>query len=131
MELLTRVAFFLGMVIVCARVGMGESLRDLMPVGPGTVGAPKGAGPASSLFLDLLCCVPAMLILLRRVMDETYVLRWTWSFVIMGVLGAWAMASRFWAADRFGAMVSSADFAAAMVLIWSGAQLVRSQGRLR
>src|SRR3982750_4345126 len=83
-ELLTRVAFFLGMVIVCARVGMGEALRDLMPVGPGTVAAPKGAGPATSLFLDLLCCLPAMLILLRRVMDSTYVLRWTWSFVIMG-----------------------------------------------
>jgi hypothetical protein len=61
MELLTRVAFFLAMVIVCARVGMGEALRDLMPVGPGTVAAPKGAGPATSLFLDLLCCVPAML----------------------------------------------------------------------
>src|SRR5438477_6697869 len=123
MELLTRVAFFLAMVIVCARVGMGEALRDLMPVGPGTVAAPKGAGPATSLFLDLMCCLPAMLILLRRVMDETYVLRWTWSFVIMGALGAWSMASRWWAADKFAAMVSSADLAAGFVLIWSGAQL--------
>jgi O-antigen ligase len=131
MELLTRGAFYLAMVLVCARVAMLETIRDPMLVGPGSVAAPRGVGPASSLFLDLMCCVPALLILLRRVMDSTYVLRWGWSHVVMGVLGLWAMASRFWAADKFAAMVASADLAAAFVLIWAGTQLVRSHARLR
>src|SRR5258707_352838 len=119
------------MVVVCARVGMTETLRDPLPVGPGSLAAPRSPGPATSLFLDLVCCVPAFLILLRRVMDSTYVLRWGWSHVVMGVLAVWAMASRFWAADQFAAMVESADLAAGFVLIWAGTQLVRSQLRLR
>src|SRR3954470_24513216 len=131
LELLTRGAFWLGMVIVCARVGMSETIRDPLPGGPGSIGAPRGGGAWSSLFLDLLCCVPAILILLRRVMDSTYVLRWGWSHVVMGMLAVWAMASRLWAADSFAAMVSSADLAAGFVLIWSATQLVRSQLRLR
>ncbi len=129
--MLTRGAFWLALVIVFARAAMSESVRDPMPVGPGTVAAPRGVGPAGSLFFDLLSCVPAFLILTRRVIDPTYVLRWTWSFVIVGALGAWAVASRFWAADKYVAMVASADFGAAMVLMWAGAQLVRSHGRLR
>jgi len=47
------------------------------------------------------------------------------------MLAIWAMASRFWAADRFSAIVSSADLAAGFVLIWSATQLVRSHARLR
>src|SRR5215212_6021138 len=97
LELLTRGAFWLAMVIVCARVGMQETLRDPMAVGPGSLAAPRGAGAGTALFLDLLCFVPAFLILLRRVMDATYVLRWGWSHVMMGLLAVWAMASRFWA----------------------------------
>jgi len=131
LELLTRVAFYLALVVVASRVGMQEALRDPLPIGPGSIGAPKTAGPATSLFLDLFCCVPAILILLRRVMDSTYVLRWGWSHVLMGALAVWTIASRAWAADRFGAMVSSADLAAAFVLIWAATQLVRSQARLR
>src|SRR3954465_11598341 len=99
--------------------------------GGGSLAAPRAAGPATSLFLDLMCCVPAMLILLRRVMDASYVLRWGWSHVVMGLLAVWAMASRLWAADQFAAMVSSADLGAGFVLIWSATQLVRSQLRLR
>ena len=85
-ELLTRGAFYLAMIVVAARVGMLETIRDPLPVGPGSLAAPRGAGPATSLFLDLLCCVPALLILLRRVMDSTYVLRWGWTHVVMAAL---------------------------------------------
>ena len=131
LELLTRVAFYLALVVVAARVGMQETLRDPLPIGPGSLAAPKAAGPATSLFFDLLCCVPALLILLRRVMDSTYVLRWGWSHLLMGALGIWGVASRFWAADKFAAMVSSADLAAGFVLIWAATQLVRSHARLR
>jgi hypothetical protein len=130
-DLITRVAFYLALVIVAARVGMQETLRDPLPVGPGSLAAPKVAGPATSLFLDLLCCVPALLILLRRVIDSTYILRWGWSHVLMGALAAWAIFSRFWAADRFAAMISSGDLAAGFVLIWAATQLVRSHARLR
>jgi O-antigen ligase len=130
-ELLTRVAFWLALVIVCARAAMSEVIRDPMTVGPGTIAAPRAVGPAGSLFLDLLSCVPTFLILVRRVMDPTYVLRWSWSHVLMSLLAVWAVASRWWASDKYAAMVQSADFASAMVLLWAGTQLVRSHGRLR
>src|SRR5437867_520393 len=74
---LTKLAFVTMLALVIARATMVEILRDPTPVLPGTTGPPRGAGVATSLVLDLLCCVPAILILLRRAIDRTYAIRFT------------------------------------------------------
>ncbi len=93
--------------------------------------APRTAGPGTSLALDLLCAIPAILVLIRRVIDPTYVIRWSWSLVAMGALALWMLLSVMWAGNKFVALVGAMNFVTAMVIIWSAAQLVRSWGRLR
>jgi O-antigen ligase len=92
---------------------------------------PRGAGPATSIALDLLCCIPAMLVLARRVSDRQYVLRPIWAVLPLGLLAIWGFASVFWAADKFAALVMAFHWLAACALIWAMAQLVRSWLRLR
>jgi O-antigen ligase/tetratricopeptide (TPR) repeat protein len=128
---LTHLAFLLTIILVCARAGMSEELRDPFDPRPGVEAPPRMPGPATSLFLDLLCCVPALMVLARRVFDRNYVIRWSWSHVFMGVLALWMALSVAWAGDRFAAMVGAANFIAALVVVWSASQLVRSWGRMR
>ena len=128
---LTQVAFALALAIVIARCTILEALRDAFAVTPGTKPYPLGPGPASSLALDLLCCVPALLVLLRRAMDKGYVLRCTWSQILLAPLIGWMALSIRWADDKFAAMVSTANFVGAMALLWAASQLVRSWLRLR
>lgn len=128
---LTQVAFLWALVVVCARAMMLESLRDPFDPLPGGEAAPRIIGPASSLLLDLLCCAPALLVLGRRLIDPTYVIRWSWSHLAMGALAAWMALSVAWAGDKFAALVQAASFISALVLLWSATQLVRSWGRLR
>jgi len=128
---LTQLAFVLATALVVTRATLIEILRDPFDVSPGGTPVPRGPGPATGLWLDLLCCLPAVLILLRRIIDKKYVLRWSWSHVLMGLLGIWAVISRSWAADKFAAEVSSFHLLCAFVLLWSMTQLVRSWLRLR
>jgi O-antigen ligase len=128
-ERLTQVAFVLALALAIARV----SFSDLSRAGAEPLGseAPRGAGPATSMALDLLCCVPAILILARRVSDRQYVLRAAWSVLPLGLLALLGIASVLWAADKFGALVMAFHFLAAAALLWAMAQLVRSWLRLR
>lgn len=130
-EWLTRGAFVLAVGTVLARATMQELLRDPTAAVPGAEGPPRGAGPAAALVLNLIACLPALLVLARRVFDRAYALRASWAAAVMGLLAAWALFSTFWAGDRFAAVVSASTFAAATALLWATAQLVRSWLRLR
>jgi len=127
---LTQWAFVLAIVLVCARALMSETVRDVFTAEPGASATPRGPGPATSLLLDLLCCVPAFLVLFRRLIDRTYVLRASWAHAMMAGLGLWVAMSVWWSADRFTAAISAANLIGALVLLWSASQLVRSWGRL-
>jgi hypothetical protein len=129
---LTDVAMVLAVALAGARMLMAEPItRSLGNPLPGTVGAPLGPGPATGLVLDLLCWLPAFAVLLRWVMDSRYTLRSTGGFLVMGMLGLWAVASMAWSANRFSAIVGAFHLLSAMILLWSAAQIVRSWIHLR
>ena len=75
--------------------------------------------------------MPALLVLIRRAIDDTYVIRWNISHVLMLPIAVWMALSVRWADDKFAAMVSGANFIAALALLWAASQLVRSWLRLR
>src|SRR5262249_40918652 len=128
---LTRVALVLAIAVIFARATTLESLRNPLEITPGSDPVPRGTGPAEGLWLDLLACLPALLVLVRRVVDPAYALRFTWSTVPMLALGAWAVVSTAWADDKFAALVSSLHFLTGFVVLWTVAQLVHSWLRLR
>src|SRR4051812_30265840 len=72
---LTQAAFVLAVAVVIARATMSEVVRDPFPITPGADPTPRAPGPTTSLVLNLLLCVPALLVLLRRVMDPEFRLR--------------------------------------------------------
>jgi O-antigen ligase len=121
---LTTLAVVLLLGFVLARAMMFEVDRDA----GATV---RGAGPITSLGMDLLCCVPALLVGLRRVVDRGYRLQLNWSQAIMGVLAVWMAASVLWAGDKFIAAASASHFIAGLVVLWSATQLIRSWLRVR
>ncbi len=128
---LTQFAFVLTLILLIARALMSETARDAFDVVPGTTAAPAAPGAASTVVLDALCCLPALLVLLRRVADRTYVVRWSWSHVLFGLLAIWSAISFAWSTDRFVTAIAAATTLSAAALIWSTAQLVRSWLRLR
>jgi O-antigen ligase len=124
---LTRAAFVLTLMVAIARGLFMESTRDAQV---GTTG-PAGPGAATTIALDALCCIPALLVLLRRALERDYIVRWSWSHVLLAALAAWAALSVAWANDKFAAIIASANLVAAAALVWSTTQLVRSWLRLR
>lgn len=128
---LTRGAFVLAVAIVVARVTILETLRDPFAVTLGGQAIPRGAGAASGVVLDALSWLPALMVLVRRMIDRRYRLRPAWSLVWAGLLAAWAMASFAWSADKFAAVVGAFHFASAIVLLFAASQVVRTWARLR
>src|SRR4051794_11544444 len=128
-EWLTQIAFVLAMALVVARGTTGDFSHDRSE--PMMSAAPRAGGPATGIGLDLLCCVPAILVLARRVSDRAYVLRWSWSVLPMGLLALMGVASTFWASNKFWAMIEGFHLLAALAMLWAGSQLVRSWLRLR
>ena len=126
-----RAAFVLAVAAGAARTILSEMIRDPLDLAGASLGAPRMAGPATSLALDLLCCVPALLILIRRAADRSYAIAWSWLHVLMGLLAGWMALSVTWADDQFMAMISAGSFISALALIWALSQLVRSWRRLR
>src|SRR5688572_19088877 len=127
----TRVAFLLLLALVAARLCMTEMLRDVSVVAPGTQAPPRAPGPGTSLLLDLLLCLPAVLVLLRRVFDAQYVVRLAWSHLLLGLFAGWAVLSTAWASDKFAAIVNGFHWVAAVAVVFAASQLVRSWRRLR
>ncbi len=105
---------------------MTETIRAGSFAAFSTEYTPAAPGPATSLLMDLLICLPALLVLARRVFDPTFSLRLAWSALPMGLLAVWAAASVLWSDDKFSAVISAANWGTALVFIWSTSQLVRS-----
>jgi O-antigen ligase/tetratricopeptide (TPR) repeat protein len=129
--LITRVAFTLTLALVIARALMSETIRSGFDVVPNGMPAPASPGPGATLFLNALCCLPALLVLARRALERQYTLRWTISQVLLALLALWSAASVAWSADRYTALINASTLIAAAVLVWSTQQLVRSWTRLR
>ncbi|HSV14354.1 MAG TPA: O-antigen ligase family protein, partial [Tepidisphaeraceae bacterium] len=108
-----------------------ESLRAPWDVTPGGTAFPRAPGPATSLIMDLLATLPALLVLARRSIDKDFRLTPRWSHLPMLALGAWVMLSTTWASDTFAALVHASNWLAGLALMWAFSQLVRSWVRLR
>ncbi len=129
---LTQFAFALLIVSVLARATMMETLRDPFEVSPGAQPFPRGLNAAGSFVLDWIGCIPALLVLLRRLLDGAkYPLRTSLSFAFILPLAAWTSLSAFWSSDRFAAVVGAAHFVSAAAVLWAAFQLVRTPTRLR
>lgn len=124
--ILPRLALILMAALVSAEVTILHTLRDPDVATPNSVGAPRGAGAATDLVLDLLLCLPAMLVVLNRVIDREYRLRFNWASVAFASLAALALASSLWASDHFAAVVSSMQLVGAAALFWAAVQTVRT-----
>jgi O-antigen ligase len=129
--LLSRAAFVLTLALVIARTLMSESVRAGVDIIPDAMPAPDSPGPGVTLFVNALCCLPAILVLVRRAIDRRYVLHSRWSQLLLALLAIWSAASVAWSADKFTAVINASTFIAAAALVWSTAQLVRSWVRLR
>lgn len=127
----TQVAFFLSLGLVIARCTMMESLTDPTPVTVGGTASPASPGPGTTFWLNLLCCVPAILVLIRRAIDRTYYLHFGISHLLLGLLSLLALISTAWASNKYAAFINSSTMIAAAAMFWSATQLVRSWTRLR
>lgn len=128
---LSWAAFVVAAALVLARATMLETLRNPLDVQPGAEPVPRGPGAGTGLVLDLMCCVPALLLLTRRAFDPSCALRFAWSFVPMAILAVWTVISTTWAGDKFAAAVSGTHWLCACVLLWSMAQVVTDWLTLR
>ncbi len=127
----TNTALFMSVALVLARGMMQEMLRDPFQVEMNSQPVPRGPGAATGVVLDLLCCVPALLVLLRAAIDRSFVLRRSLAHVFVLLLGAWAVISTVWASDKFAAVLSASHWLSAAVLLWSTSQLARDWSGLR
>ncbi|HEY7091354.1 MAG TPA: hypothetical protein VH518_24875 [Tepidisphaeraceae bacterium] len=130
-QALTQLAFVLAIGLVLARATFLENVREPELIAPGSNPVPVNPGPTTGLVFDLLLCVPALLVLLRRVIDPEFRMTLSWSHVVLAALGLWAACSAFWSSDKFGTVVTSSHLIAAAALVWSMTQLMRSWLRLR
>ncbi len=130
MDVLTKTALALAMVLVAVRITTLEVVREALADMPGDL-AISGPGPTTTLVLDLLCWLPTLLVLLRRAIDRRYTLRLHFSHLLMVLLAGWVIASCFWASDKFVAMITASTWCAAMSIGWATCQLVRSWTRFR
>ena len=128
---MTNFALFITVALVLARGMMLETLRDAFQVEIGSQPVPRGPGATASIILDLLCCVPALLVLLRAALDRAFDVRRSLASAFMLVLGTWTILSTAWASDKFAALVSASHWLSALVLLWSTSQLVRAWQDLR
>lgn len=122
----TQLALALALALVAARLLMNESTRSPADPLAGGTPAPASPGPATGILLDLLLCLPAIIVLLRRALDPDFRLLRSDSHVPMFLLAAVAALSPLWAADRFLSIVGAAHLVSALVFLWSVAQLVRN-----
>ncbi len=126
-----RLTFGLMLAAVLCRCTMTEYLRDPFPVAPGREAVARAPGPGTTLLLDLLCGVPAVLVLLRAVLDRSFVLRKSWANIVLLLLAIWIAVAAIRADDRFAATVHASTLCSALSLLWAAQQLVRSWRQIR
>ena len=124
-------AMFIAVAIVIARSTMLETLRDPFEITSDSHPFPRGQGPTAALVLDLLTCIPALLILLNRVLHADVKPRRSLACVFSALLAAWILVSTIWSDDKFAALVTGAHFAAALCLLWSLSQTTTTWPRFR
>jgi hypothetical protein len=128
---ITHAAFILALIVVVARLTTPDVLRDPWEPTPGADVTPAGAGVGTGLVFDLLACLPALLVLLRAVVDGEFRLVFRLSHWLLAGLSIWMLASIAWSVDRFAAAATGFHWCAAACLFWAMAQLTRGPGRLR
>ena len=131
---LTRAAFWLAAVLATARAMTLIFLRDVEPVaplGPGDVSPSLAPGPGTQVWLDVLCLIPALLVLLRWSLDRTFTLAKTPSAIAMALVAGWAFASFAWALDPFAAAVNGSLWIAAAALFFAISNTTRGWGDFR
>jgi len=130
-ERLTQVAFMVLLALMVARATMVELVRDPFQVSPGQAYTPLGTGPGATVVLNMLCLLPAALVLVRRVVSGEYAMGRSWGALVWVGMGLLAVGSGAWASDAFSAVVTGSTLVAAGAMAWAGAQLVRSWARFR
>lgn len=130
LAVLTQAALVILLAVVAARCSANELQNDAFGFG-GSADAGGGPGPSTTILLNLLCFVPALLVLVRRAIDPQYVLRWHVSQAIAFGLAAWVSLSAIWAGNKFDALLMASNWWAAAAVLWAAGQLVRSWTRLR
>jgi hypothetical protein len=130
-HLIDRLALLIALAVVIARCTMLETIREPLEMTAGAAASPRGAGATSGLVLSLLAAVPALLVLLRRMIDPTFAIHRTFAIAGLMLAGGWAVASALWAADAFAALLGAFNWLSAMTLAWAVAQLVRGPSRRR
>ena len=128
---LLTVALMTALAVVIARATVLESPRtEVRPSVAGTLEA-HGMGAAAGLTLDLIACIPALLVLAARVAGPEEVNAPSVACGIALLLGAWVAASCCWADDKFSAVVHASHFCAGLCLLWAVSQCVVTPARLR
>lgn len=130
-QFLSRLALGLVLALVVARSTLMEYQRDPFAVDPNSSAIPAGAGITTSMVLDLICCIPALMVLFRRAVDPDFTLVRCYSILPLGLLAAWAILSARWADDRFLSLITSVHLAAMAAILWAAAQLVRTWRQVR
>jgi O-antigen ligase len=128
MRWLSRAALSIALIVVMAR---GLALETVRATPPASADAPAEFGPGAVVILDWLAFVPALLVLLRRVIDRSYTLRFTLAHGMLALIAILAGASTLWAGDKYLALVSAGQLIAAAALCWAFSQIVRNWQHLR
>src|SRR3954469_3534025 len=84
-------AFIASLALVACRALMGDSIRAVLDPLVGSIATPSAPGPGTSIALDLLCCLPALILLCRAALDRTLSLNRSWLYWPMLALGGWAL----------------------------------------
>ncbi len=64
-------------------------------------------------------------VMLRRAVDKTYIVRFSIGEALFLLLALWAAISTVWSSDRYAALIESSHLVAAAAIFWAMAQLVQ------
>ena len=125
------------LAFVMARCTTKIFIHDPLLVTAGSEKMPVAPGPAESVTLDLLFCLPAGLVLLRRLLRNESTsnagntqLRIT-SFLALAILSFWMLISFTWTADKFSSLIASTKWISCVALAWASKELVTDWKRFR
>lgn len=117
--------------IVIARCTLQETLRDPLEVLPGAPGPPRSVGPSATMVLNLLACVPAILLIVRSALSRRPAVKPHWAGRVAAALSCWMALSVLWADDQFAAIVGASTFIAAAGVLWTVSNCLRTWGDIR
>ncbi len=128
---LNRIALVLTLAILIARLTMLETLRDPSAVSPNTSIPPRAPGANTSVLLDWLSLLPAVLICLRAGLFSRLALVGSAAAVALAGVAAWAVLSTAWAGDKLAAVVGAFHLVSLATVFWTILQLTRDWLSLR